>query len=175
MAQSLNARIRAWAKSGRKFAETGLDLIVDAIGAALDHGNLDPAKRIIAALDRRDAADALMIFGTFLPVTVKNGDVTLQRNWKHKAEALPSIEREKGAHKSFRTLAEALRPTKDKTEVEFDLAAYIKGFDRLNKKAAEGAVPAEFLKRMKALAAEMHRLMESTEGNVVSHPSALSA
>lgn len=172
MAQSLKQRIGNWAKSGRAFTQTGLNLMGEAIGEALAHGNLDPATRIIAALDERDAKDALTIFGVFLPVTVKDGGLTMQKNWQVKAQALPLFEREVGDHKSFRTFAAALRPEKDEGEKPaFDMVAYLKAFDKLNAKAAEGAVPADVVKRMQALAAEMHRLMESTEGaEVVVHP-----
>ena len=139
MAQSLNTRIGTWAKSGAAFAKNGLALMVEATDVALDNGNIDPIKRIIASLDERDGKHALVIFKAHIPLTVgKDQNLTMKKGWKDKAKALPYIHTGAEKHVSFRTFADELAGAEPKADTVFGLEQYLKSIEKLNKKGADG-------------------------------------
>lgn len=163
MVSKLNARIASWSKRGTAWAKDGLDLMVSAVEVAVVDGNIDPMKRIVAALDGNDQRDAITIFAAYFPLKVVDGELSVVKGWQKKLpEARIAVDAL--AYKSFRSFAADLRPAKDEAEKPaFDLKAYLKGLKKLNGKAAEGAVPADLVKRMNDLVALIEAQAESAE------------
>lgn len=180
----LNARIVSWSKRGAKFAEDGLSIMQAAVELAATNGNVDPMKRIVGALDKSDAADALVIFSAFFPIVVKDGEISVVKGWAKKIVALPNMgaEIQRGGFVSFRKFAAALRPAKDGSAPgPMDDAAFIAALAKLVAKGAKegNKVSPDLLKRMGDLTAALAAALEGTPAaksdNVVDLPTAEAA
>lgn len=149
----LNGRIASWSKRGSTWLADGLKLMHDAVLVAYDNGNIDPMKRIVAALEGQDRADAITIFTHVFPLKVVDDHLSVVKGWDKKVADMPRIGAVVDGYKSFRKCAADLRPAAEEKEGKpYDLQAYLGDLAKLNKKAGKsGQVPADILDRMNML------------------------
>ena len=167
----LNGRIASWAKRGNTWLADGLKLMHDAVLVAYDNGNIDPMKRIVAALEGQDRADAITILTHVFPLKVADDHLSAVKGWEKKVADMPRIGTVVDGYKSFRKLAADLRPAKEEKEGKpYGVQEYLADLAKINKKAGKSdQVPADLLARMNAL---VEGLFEAAGGQPADKPEA---
>ena len=154
--KALTARIDKWGDKQSVSNAEGILLIGDCIAVALEHGNIDPMKRLAAFLSGDYAKAALHVFVHFVPAYVKDGGVAMAKGWVKAKAKYPSFDREmhrlqpKGFY-DFAALLGHEKPAKAPAK-PMDTDAFLAKLAALAAKALDGAADPELVKRVMAVA-----------------------
>lgn len=138
-------------KSYRNNGENIKNLIVEAIEFARDNNNQTVyCQKILDAMEGNDIRDVSRIMTKFAPFVINDGMISLSKSKKERKYHVDYDLVQQ--YRSFRSLAEALKDTKE-TEATFDMAKYAETV--LKRLAKEGVDLAVFEKTLDTVATKV--------------------